>query len=86
MSEAIIEVGTWNSRCSACGRNADPYETAHVMETMRGEGCGATYTAITSMYLQRGIAARLREMRPDLPVARWVTEFEQIHWPADGEG
>lgn len=82
---ATIEVGTWYSRCSACGENADPYETAHVMETMVGEGCGATYTAITSQYLFPGVSERMREMRPDLPLAGWVVEFEKIHWPGDGE-
>lgn len=70
MSEATLMVDSWYSRCSACGKNADPYETEHVMTTMQGEGCGATFTAITSSYFHPGydMAARLREMRPDLPV------------------
>ncbi len=48
---AILQIGTTYSRCSACGRNADPYETAHTMLTMIGEGCGAVFTGVTPVYL-----------------------------------
>ena len=62
-----------DSRCGACNRNADPYEPAHLMEKMRGEGCGATYTAVSSHYVNvAGLDERIKEMRPDLPfIDRW---------------
>jgi len=67
---STLYINLSDSRCGACDRNADPCESAHVMETMRGEGCGATYTAVSSHYVGvPGLYDRIREMRPDLP---WV--------------
>ena len=52
----------------ACHRNADPNEKAHDMERMKGEGCGAVFTAVSSNYTDfAGLYDRIREMRPDLP-------------------
>ena len=65
-STATLVVGGFRSTCSACRRNADPYESAHLNEAMQGPGCGAVYTAISSSYV--GMDERLREMRPDLPL------------------
>jgi hypothetical protein len=62
---ATLVIGTYSSRCSACGGNADPAETHHTMRVMRGTGCGAEFTervhtyarvmsgAIDAVHLQR---------------------------------
>ena len=65
MSTLYINVS--DSRCGACGKNADPNENAHLNERMAGEGCGAVYTGLASHYA--GFERHLMEMRPDLP---WV--------------
>ena len=43
---AVLIVGRTRSQCSACGRNADPCEQAHLMAYMAGEGCGARFVAV----------------------------------------
>ena len=60
-----IAINRSDSRCGGCNRNADPHESAHVMEHMEGEGCGATYAFVTSDYT--GFEDRVAAMRPDLP-------------------
>jgi hypothetical protein len=65
---ATLFINRNDSRCGACNRNADPFESAHLNETMYGEGCGATYDAVSSDYSGvPGLYERIREMRPDLP-------------------
>lgn len=65
---ATLYIDRSYSNCGACGRNADPNEKAHVMESMVGEGCGATFTAVSSNYTDHdGLYDRIKEMRPDLP-------------------
>ena len=54
-----------DSRCGMCGKNADPHETEHRMERMRGEGCGAPFTEMTSDYT--GMEEACKRLRPDLP-------------------
>jgi hypothetical protein len=61
---ALLIVGGFYSRCSACRRNADPHETHHTMARMEGEGCGALFEAMTSWEGDRTGCERLR---PDLP-------------------
>lgn len=60
----ILTIGSTSSKCGKCGRNADPSEKAHTMETMRGEGCGAVYTHVAAQY--PGTERRVASMRPDL--------------------
>lgn len=60
----VLTVNRSDSRCGACNRNADPGELAHTMANMRGEGCGAAFTHITTGYLGAEESVRLR--RPDL--------------------
>ena len=63
---ATLVVGSWSSKCSHCGGNADPVEQLHDMVNMEGEGCGARFVAITSEY--SGEAEEVvKQMRPDLP-------------------
>jgi hypothetical protein len=62
----VLLIGTWSSRCQACGRNADPNETHHLMENMVGEGCGLRFTAVGSNYRNIGEREFTKEMRPDL--------------------
>lgn len=64
-TDAILHINRSDSRCGACGKNADPAENAHTMTTMHGVGCGATYVAVSSNYF--GMEDRVRAMRPDLP-------------------
>ena len=64
---ATLYIDISSSRCGACGRNADPHESAHLNANMDGEGCGAVYTGLASNYV--GFEERLVAMRPDLP---WV--------------
>lgn len=63
--QTVLWIGGFYSQCGACGRNADPYEASHEMKTMRGDGCGATYTHVASSTMGIG-AKHLTEMRPDL--------------------
>ena len=65
---ATLYIDTSRSTCGECGQNADPGETAHVMEVMVGDGCGSTFDAVSSHYPDfSGLYDRIREMRPDLP-------------------
>lgn len=68
----VLLIGMWSSRCQACGRNADPNETHHLMENMEGEGCGLRFTAVGSNYRGGGIERGAQEMRPDL---EWSEEL-----------
>lgn len=60
-------VGPSQSRCGACGKNADPYESAHDMDRMLGDGCGATFTEVTTNYLDANLEEATKALRPDLP-------------------
>lgn len=61
---AVLHIGRFYSRCSACGGNADLYESHHVMTRMQGEGCGAKFVSTASDY---GDEAGCKRLRPDLP-------------------
>ena len=63
---ATLIINHWESRCSACKKNADPAEDAHYMRRMDGDGCGAVYIDVSSDYF--GMEDNLRKMRPDLAV------------------
>jgi hypothetical protein len=63
---ATLHIGRTSSRCGACGKNADPTEAAHVMETMVGPGCGAVFVAVAASY--SGSEDDVQAMRPDLPL------------------
>lgn len=58
---ATLRVGTWSSRCSACGGNASMHETHHVSggrgsmwdkdsSLDQKNGCGARFTEREDMY------------------------------------
>lgn len=64
MATATLIIDSYHSRCSACRKNADPGEYSHDMQTMEGEGCGATFTAMLSVYGEKEACLK---MRPDLP-------------------
>lgn len=67
-----------DSRCGACNRNADPHEPGHHMVTMRGEGCGVEYDAVSTDYFDfEGLHDRIREMRPDLPFGGITVEAQK---------
>ena len=56
------------SECGACGKNADPGEDAHDMARMKGEGCGARFTFVSSHYFgYPSLYDSIQAMRPDLP-------------------
>lgn len=65
---ATLYINLSDSRCGACRRNADPYESAHTMAKMRGVGCDEVYTAVSSDYSGAELMyERIKQMRPDLP-------------------
>ena len=73
MSEATLLVGTSSTECSACLGNVLPNAITHEVTGYRldREGCGATFTAISSNYFWPdgyNIRKVLHDMRPDLPV------------------
>jgi hypothetical protein len=63
VAEATLYIDTWHSTCGACGKNADPAEDSHLNISMRGEGCGAVYVAVSSNYY----GLDLSEFHPELP-------------------
>lgn len=73
--EARLEISGWSSRCSACGKGADPKETHHETRLDYGQhdgkGCGALFVAVTSGYGEDAA----RTLRPDLP---WSGS---VKWP-----
>lgn len=56
-----------DSRCGGCGKSADPHEDAHyrVLGYRPGEGCGETFTSVSSDYF--GMDEAIKSFRPDLP-------------------
>lgn len=67
MDEVVLIVGSWYSRCGACGKNADPYEKSHDMTRMEGDGCGAVFTHVQDEHIGiPGSDERMQQMRPDL--------------------
>lgn len=69
----LLIVSLNSSKCGACNRNADPMEERHEMAVMKGEGCGALFTQITTSYPDAEEATR--NMRPDLDfVGGWFRE------------
>ena len=71
---ATIIINRSSSRCSACGKNADPVEKFHEMKTMKGLGCGSQFVRVGSDYRNlrnEGFGTDhlpdwCHEMRPDL--------------------
>lgn len=81
--EAVLQIGTTSSSCSACNRGADPYEKTH--ETALGyfessildnpdaperKGCGARYVKVASLYMGLYMEENIKRMRPDLPLTK----------------
>ncbi len=64
---AVLIIGGWSSRCSACGADAWTDETHHdtAPDSAHG-GCGARFTATTSEHWS-ATAATMHQLRPDLP-------------------
>ena len=75
MRRVILIIDTSRSYCSACNRNADPNESAHVMARMEGEGCGATFTHVGSHYSGDSIERAVKAMRPDLS---WIDFYAEV--------
>lgn len=78
MSDAVLQVGSFSSRCGACGRSADPSAATHDVllgyGTDNGQpGCGATFTAVSSDYCDDRSIAATRRLRPDLPLLHDTT-------------
>lgn len=69
---ATLFINLSDSRCGACGKNADPHQTTH--DTQLGwarpqpAGCGVRWTHVSSYYpdMDGFLYARIRSMRPDL--------------------
>jgi len=67
---ATLIVGSFSSKCGACGKGADPNETHH--NTVLGygpkqDGCGALFTELDCSYIGAGIQEATKRLRPDLP-------------------
>ncbi len=69
--KVVLSIGTWSSKCVACGRSVDPMSKSH--DTIVGygpdngkPGCGKTFTHVMSDYIGAGIEESVRIMRPDL--------------------
>lgn len=71
---ATLFINPSKSRCGACNKNADPYEDAHIMESMVGDGCGAVFDKLSTDYVNyHELYESIQRMRPDLP-------FEEFAW------
>lgn len=68
MSDVILFINRSDSKCGACGGDADPREKAHVqpMGYAQRPGCGAVWSHVGSQYRGAGIEETSQEMRPDL--------------------
>lgn len=79
--EATLYVNKSESRCGACGKNADPYEETHISgqwyKDKRLAGCGAKFTSIASDYTHIG-PEDIADMRPDLPWVGQQYKWEEI--------
>lgn len=71
-NQVILYINMWDSICGECRLSCDPYEISHVkpMGWDRHEGCGATYTHLSTHYYGND---DVQEMRPDLP---WIAPGE----------
>jgi len=70
--EATLEIGLFGSKCSACGKAADAREKSHLNLVLAGQGCGATFTKVTtrgSFYNEEKTVMinTIHDLRPDLP-------------------
>lgn len=66
MYKVILYIDTSSSRCGHCGCNADPYELAHDMVVMEGQGCGKTFTHVAETCFVPWDKNYGTRMRPDL--------------------
>lgn len=69
---AKLIINRFDSRCAACGKGADPFETTHNSIVTYGSlnglpGCGAYFTHVTSHYI--GMRDVVQSLRPDL---EWI--------------
>lgn len=53
----------FTATCGDCGRDADPGETSHEMESSPGWGCGVDYTQASALGVPE---SQVRRQRPDL--------------------
>lgn len=65
---AVLEIGTWSSRCGACSKSANPHEETHTTVLGYGgphpPGCGVRWTHVQATYT--GMDDRVAALRPDL--------------------
>lgn len=69
MSEKVVlHIGRSDSHCGACKTSCNPYELSHKEKCGydQHDGCGATYTHVTSSYAGLGTEEAIKGMRPDL--------------------
>lgn len=67
--KVILDIGTWSSKCLACGKGADPAEECHdrrlgYRSKVGEKGCGKKFTHVTTDYLHA--VDLVKSMRPDL--------------------
>jgi hypothetical protein len=71
LPEATLLVGTFSSRCNACGEACVAGEDAHDSAvgynvSPDDKGCGITWTHVCPIYLGEHMEAGVRNLRPDL--------------------
>lgn len=74
----VLVINRSDSSCGACKRSCMPYDISH--ETSSGwdqhEGCGATFTHVTTHYMGTEIENAVKRMRPDLI---WLDPMNNIY-------
>jgi len=67
---ATLIINRSSSKCSVCGKGADPNDKQHIKVLgygdNLGEGCGVTWTHVRTDYVGPHVEEATREMRPDL--------------------
>lgn len=74
LPDDTLVIDRTSSHCANCGGDADPSEKAHIHKIgyTPGEGCGITWTKVSSSYIGQNQRESVQEMRPDL---EWVDQY-----------
>lgn len=79
--KVILNIGTWSSRCMACGQEAFPEQEIHRdragYDGLDGGGCQKKFTHVTTDYVGT-LEERVKEMRPDLIWIRPQDAYEAV--------